>query len=543
MKLVFRISFLAAFLAVVLVSMVQAQNTVKGTVYREGKPAAGVTVEAHRGTTMMTSFDGKYEVEIHEKSKWIRFTFLDETGRMNITDASGGVMDFAFDGKLPNEEGEPDAGDVVLKTAEDLVKEQDRDFMNEYSLYNEFYKQGNYESAFPHWKTVVGKYPKSTLNLYIHGVNMYEKKLEQAATTEDRDALLDELMKLYDKRIKYFGEKGYVLGRKATAWLEYKLKSDKEQENGNLKETLKSGYEWLNASVTEQQEKTELHVLVLLMQTTRSLFILGELPKETVVKNYDTSNSVLKALLAINEDPQIAADGVKVQAAIEEIFGTSGAADCEALISIFTPQYEENKNDIDFVKGMLRRLGNAKCDDSELFSNATEQLYNLEPSAEAAYNMARRFVKRDDDERAKNYYQQAINQETDQELLAKYYYEFAIFIFAKENDLQQARTLARKALEAKPGYCEANMLIGDIYAAANRSFGSDNFEKATLFWLAVDYYEKARSNADCAVNASQKISTYRSHFPNKEEAFFRSLQEGQSYKIEGWINETTRVRF
>jgi tetratricopeptide (TPR) repeat protein len=279
------------------------------------------------------------------------------------------------------------------------------------------------------------------------------------------------------------------------------------------------------------------------MQTTRSLFMLGDLPKETVVKNYDTSNSILAAITKENEDPQIAEDAVKVQAVVEEIFGTSGAADCEALISIFTPQYAENKNDIDFVKRMLRRLGGAKCDDSELFSNATEQLYNLEPSAEAAYNMARRFLKRDDDERAKNYYRQAIDQETDQDLLAKYYYEYALFIFAKEHDLQEARSLARKALEAKPGYCEANLLIGDIYVAANRTYGSDSFEKSTVFWVAVDYYEKARSNPDCAVDASQKISTYRGYFPNKEEAFFRSMQEGQSYKVGGWINETTRVRF
>jgi hypothetical protein len=37
---------------------------------------------------------------------------------------------------------------------------------------------------------------------------------------------------------------------------------------------------------------------------------------------------------------------------------------------------------------MLRRLRNAKCDETPLFAQATEQLYELEPSSEAAYNMA-----------------------------------------------------------------------------------------------------------------------------------------------------------
>ena len=35
-----------------------AQKVITGTVYREGKPAAGITVEAHKSSEMyMTSFD------------------------------------------------------------------------------------------------------------------------------------------------------------------------------------------------------------------------------------------------------------------------------------------------------------------------------------------------------------------------------------------------------------------------------------------------------------------------------------------------------
>lgn len=544
MKAVFRIALLGAFLVLVAATAIQAQRVIKGTVYREGKPAAGVTVESHRGGTMMTSFDGKYEIEADAKTKWIRFTFINESQRMDISDKPGDVFDFAFDGKMPGDEAESEeTGDVNLKSAEELIREQDRDFMNELSLYNEFYKQSNFESALPHWRIVYNKYPKSTLNLYIHGSNMYENMIENASTPEEKSKHIDDLMKLYDKRIKYFGEKGYVLGRKATAWLKYKLESDREQDNGDLKETLKKGYDWLNESVAETGEKAELPVLVLLMQTSRSLFKLGDLPKETVVKNYDLSNSILNSMLEKDPDAETIKNINDVQAYIEDIFGTSGAADCEALVNIFTPQYESKKDDVDFIKAMLRRLGNANCDETPLFAEATEKLYELEPSAEAAFNMARRFVKRDDVDRAKNYYRQAMEQETDNDLLAKYYYEYALFIYAKENALQEARNYAKRALDIKSDYCEALMLIGDIYVAASRSFGSDNFEKASVFWVAVDYFERARSKPDCAVDASKKASDYRRYFPNKEEAFFRSLQEGQSYKVGGWINENTRVRF
>lgn len=334
------------------------------------------------------------------------------------------------------------------------------------------------------------------------------------------------------------------MGRKATSFLEYKLNTDNAPEGNALKETLKKAYDWLNQSVELQQEKAELPIFVLLMQTTRSLFKLDELSKETVIKNYDKSNKLLNAYIAEAEEDNKIENANKVKAYIEEIFGRSGAADCEALVSIFTPQYESNKDDAEFVKRMLRRLGNADCEESKLFAEATEQLYNLEPSAEAAFNMARRFVQRDETEKAKEYYQQAMEQETDDELLAKYYYEYAYFIYVKENALSQARNYAKKALNLNPDYCQALMLIGDIYVAASRSFDGDDFEKGTVFWAAVDYFERARrAGQDCAIEAGQKARDYRNYFPNKEEAFFRDLKEGQTYKVGGWINETTKVRF
>ncbi|MDD4755472.1 MAG: hypothetical protein PHG29_05260, partial [Prolixibacteraceae bacterium] len=155
-----------------------------------------------------------------------------------------------------------------------------------------------------------------------------------------------------------------------------------------------------------------------------------------------------------------------------------------------------------------------------------------------------RYLKRNDIPKAKEYYKQAMEQETDNSRLSEYYYEYATFVFAKENSLSEARNYARKALELNPEHCQALMLIGDIYVSASRSVGQDAFEKSAVFWLAVDYFEKARrAGQDCAVDASQKAATYRKYFPNKEEAFFRSMQEGQSYKVGGWINESTRVRF
>ena len=97
MKAVFRITLLIAALTWTSLTALQAQRIIKGSVYREGEPAAGVTVEAHRGGTMMTSFDGKYEVEAHENTKWLKFTFINESHKLDISDKTGDNFDFAFE--------------------------------------------------------------------------------------------------------------------------------------------------------------------------------------------------------------------------------------------------------------------------------------------------------------------------------------------------------------------------------------------------------------------------------------------------------------
>jgi tetratricopeptide (TPR) repeat protein len=279
------------------------------------------------------------------------------------------------------------------------------------------------------------------------------------------------------------------------------------------------------------------------MQTTRSLFKMGAMQKEKVVSNYDKCNLYLDKIAGNTTDKQKLDDIAMVKDYIENLFSTSGAADCETLYRVFAPQFEERNDDIEFIKSMLRRLRRAKCDNNPLVEKATIRLYELEPSAEAAFNMARDYLKKDNMEMTKKYYQQAIDQETDPKLLASYYYERGLLVYIKESNYQEARSMARKALELDPDLCDAYMLIGDVYAASSRKFEGTNLEKSAIFWVAVDYYNKARRGDDCSVDAAAKASDYRKYFPNKEDAFMEGLQEGQSYKVGGWINETTKVRF
>jgi len=513
-----------------------AQRVIKGTVYREGKVAAGVNVEGQKAkSTFMTSFDGLYEITVPENCKYLKFIFIDDERKLDIEGNTSNVIDFSFDGAVPVAAEEVEAG-AILKTSAELVAAGDKDFMSLTTLEKQFYDQKDYKSSLGPWRKLYKTYPKSTVNIYIHGLNIYQTLIEGSTDRKLKDLYIDTLMHVYDHRIKYFDQRGMNLGRQGTDYLKYKL--DNEQLNDDQRKLiLKKGFTYLEESVKLQGNESDAAVLILLMQSTKGLYSLGDLGKEKVIEIYDVVSKVVNSNLA--KDPK-SENYLTVRDVSDQIFQSSGAADCEALISIYTPKFDQIASNLEDLKKMIRMLDRQKCDASPLFAKASEKLYSLEPSAEAAYNMARLFVKADQLDKAETYYKQAVDLEKDQINLAKYYLELGQLNFQKP---QLAKSYLKKSIENNPSAGKTYIMLGDIYAHNSKSYGESDFEKSQVFWVAVDYYAKAKK-ADPTVEAeaNQKIGTYSQYFPPKEEIFFNGLTVGQSITLGGWIGESTTIR-
>ncbi|MDX9882356.1 MAG: hypothetical protein RBS73_09840 [Prolixibacteraceae bacterium] len=531
---------LSAILVVLMSLGSPAQRVITGTVYREGKPAAGVTVEAHKSSeSFMTSFDGKYTINADPKTKFLKFTFIDDSRKFDIEGKEGDVFDFSFDGIIPQKEELQETG-VVLRTHEELVNtDNDRNYMSNLTMYDQFYRQKDYKSALGPWRILYRVYPKSTKNIYLHGCNMFEDKFNNATSWTEKNFYIDSIMNVYDKRVKYFGEKGFVRGRQGVDYIKFKIQNENWTDD-QLKDIFKKGYGYLDEAIKEEGDKTETPVLVVYMQATSRLFKLGDLPKEKVLENYQLASDILDKYIAASPGETKYTDSKK---ATDEIFEGSGAADCEALIRLYEPKFDELAADLNRLKKVLRMLDKQECTDSELFAIASEKLYALEPSPEAAFNMGRLFMKRNDIAKGKDYYLQAIAAEKDAILLSKYYFELGTYTFASEHNFQEAANYLRKALANDPNNAKALLVLGDVFAAYSKSYGEKEIDHSSLFWLAVDYFNKAkRIDPEQTAKANEKIATYSQYFPDRETLFFEGFQEGQSYRIGSWINETTTIR-
>lgn len=400
------------------------------------------------------------------------------------------------------------------------------------SIYQEFVKQKNYKDALPSWRYVFNNAPKFQLNTYTKGEDIM---LNTYAQTKN-PAYVDTLMMVYDQWIKYFGNhnrlgEGYVLGKKGFNLYRMTMGNDTKT---------KEAFGYLNKSFSMQGAKS--HPL-----TVKMLFAVAD---DLLKKNLITKDEYIQLFLKVTEYAENGKTHAKnpeqyedVKATADALFFNAGVADCATLNSFLAPKFEKEPNNIDVLKEIARFLKRSECTDLPLFTNVAEALYKADPSAESAYNLAILFLKRQEYDKTEAYLKEAIEKGTDPADKAEYYLRLAQISLSKKQ-FAEAKKNASEALKLNPNMGAAYVLIGKAYAFASKSYGEDDFDHASVFWVAVDKFNKAKQ-VDPAVadEANELIKTYSQYFPSKDEAFFRSVQPGDSFKVGGWINETTTARF
>jgi len=406
------------------------------------------------------------------------------------------------------------------------------------SLYGEYYKQKNFTDALVYWQQVFDECPKSTSNIYSQGETMYKALLSKEKDPVKKEEYYNILMNIYDQRMKYFGNSkkypaSYIMGKKGVAMLRYK---------GDDKNVIKEASELINKAITERGAKTQAAVIITFMTNTITRYKDGDIDEMTVVDNYNTASTVMsKKIQVAKGKKKVEYEGYKKM--IDKSFANSGAASCENIEKIFGPQLTEHAEDLDWLKRINRLLIRSNCDESQIFFNTSELLYKIEPSASSAFGLFKMNLETNNIDKAKQYLNEAINLEEDDDIKAKYYTKLALLSFS-EKKYHEVKAISLKALALNPNCGTAYILMGKAYAASANTYGKNAFEHSTVYWVAVDKFIKAKKvDPSKAEEANNLIRIYSAYFPNKEEIFFqKEVSIGASYKVGGWINETTKVR-
>lgn len=395
------------------------------------------------------------------------------------------------------------------------------------SVYREFFKQKLYDLALESWLSLFNDYPDASEKLYVDGVAMYRHFIDETPEAQARNEKIDTLMLIYDRRMDYFGGEGNVLGRKGSDLLRYRS-DDKEQ--------VQAAYGMLQ----------------------KSLEIQGTSSREVVMLNYIASGLIMQNA-AIIDKSQVLEDYFLVTGLLEQQEGSSSRKErtrasidkmileedilsCVGLDLYFGSRFERNSGDKDLLEKMISSYSYAGCNQSDLYAAASEKLYELDPSAESAHNLALFFIGRDDLDKAAWYLQMAVLDENlPDETRAEWFYEFSIVSLAK-GDHCEAVNFAREAGAYRNDYGKAYMALGDAFIASRTQLG-EKFQQQTAYWAAADMYQAAaRVDPALAGESSEKLAICKANYPNKEDIFFQDLQAGSNFRVGGCIQEYTTVR-
>lgn len=410
------------------------------------------------------------------------------------------------------------------------------------SLFVPYAKGGNFKDALEPWKIAYNECPAATKDIYLYGVRIVAWQIENEKDPAKKAQLVNDLMTVYDKRIKYFGNdrkygKDWIIGNKAEDYVKY--------AGDNL--DANALYDWTKSAIDEKGDKCEVKAVSYFMFASLRKMQADPNFKDQYIQDYLKAASIIDAQIKVAE----AANNEKelktlkaYQTAVETGFANSGAADCETLQNVYASKIEENKTNLDFLKQTIALLRKSRCQEIEAYFAASGYAHAIEPTAESAMGLAKQAVKKQDYETAIKFFEEAANMESDAATKAEDYYMIALLTFDQKN-YSKAREYCRQAISLNANYGAPYLLIGKMYAATSKSvYPNDPVLARAVYYAAIDKFQKAKSvDASCAEEASSLISSYSAHLPSTEEVFMHpDLEKGKSFTIGGWIGESTVVR-
>lgn len=409
--------------------------------------------------------------------------------------------------------------------ADPASREQNVRILN---FFGDAYKAKDYNQATIYLRELIQNAPKASENMYIRGIDIYKNKAAAAQTKEDRRIYVDSILWIYDKRIEAFGEhpnrgEAYLKGEKARLFMTM-MPADRERLFRLFREAL------------DEKHPFEPALAVMYFNSVIESFKLDDVTPEELIETYES----LSKRIATNQS----AEAVDAGKALDDLFATSGAANCETVEKIYKPKYEADPENQQLIETILALLQRGQCS-SEFYLTMLEKYYEVNPKPEVAVQLASMFQEKKDFPKAMGYLRVAIDNATDTDMKVNFLLQAATMT-SSTGSYREAAGFARRAIDLNPNNGVAYLLLGAAYGSGAGSACSA-FDSQTAMWLAVDNLAKARqllgSDDPQQEQIGRMIANYSANFPKTEETFMRGLNPGDPYTVScGWISGRTTVR-
>lgn len=387
------------------------------------------------------------------------------------------------------------------------------------ALYTDFVKAGKYKEAIAPHSWLLENTPDLNTSIYINGATIYENLAESESDAAKVEEYKQKALEMYDLRIQYFGDEANVMNRKV--FPAYKFYKGDKSKYKDLYDMFTKSFELNGADMYDQNLMAYMDVV------RRYKLTGGDISDEEVLDVYTEITEV------IDQKKQNAKNLGRLERIadnIDKLLTSTIDLNCDFVEEKLGPKLAET-GDLKLAKKIFQLMLTGKCTDRPLAYDAAQIVNENEPSFGIAKFLGIRASQDDDMESALKYYNQAIELTDENTKKAEIYLNIAR-LYASGGDKISSRNNARKALAFDPSLNDAYSLIGDLYM--NSFNDCKQGEKKTHdYAVYIGAYKMYQRAGDSAAMARAKAV-----FPSIEDIFNDGYEEGQTYQVGCWINES-----
>jgi len=421
---------------------------------------------------------------------------------------------------------------IPVNACQNKYGEDSIETVKQLSLFNQYFQQKKYASAYPYWQYLFDNAPCVKKRITYNGsvvvkAKMVALKKENPELYKDRlKGLVDTVLMSHQYRISFFGKEGYVKGKWANDLA--KLRPSERQKALQL----------FSESIELEGENTNYNVPTWYMQAATKAYKKGKIPIEQLISIFESVSEINQINLSKNNKYQ--SKWEKSISNVEALMKPHFTA--EIIEEVFRPKIDSNENNIEMVKKVASYMEAVKGEKTDFFLELSEKIVNAEPSAQGYLSLAKAKESRNQAGEAKKYYLSALTLIDSAQMKANIYYKLAKYE-AQSKNYSKSRKYCYDAIKINENMGKAYLLIGDLYAGSRALYSADKLGGAGVFIAAVNKYIQARqADADLTEKVNEKIAKYMAYYPCKKDAFFNGINAGDAFVLGGWISENIIVK-
>lgn len=402
------------------------------------------------------------------------------------------------------------------------INAQKIDCSSKINEYQELYKAKKIAETFQSWSEARKNCPNGNETIYTDGFQIIQYKIDNAATTEEKELLVRDLLKLYDQHNKNFplNTAGYEVS-KAMALHDNNI--DSKEEVFNL---LENGFSKAPESITSA------NAIYIYFSLYCEKYTAGDkkITSNALLEKYTLVNSMLTQLQVSNASK---IDEYKTaQKAIGNL--VKDIATCEKLDDYYTQNFTANQDNKDWLLAALTSLS-AKCSAKPIFNSMAEKLYLIKATAQSANFMALATLKERKFSEAIKFYEESAELQSNPLDKAKIYYTLATGLSA--NDLSKSKAYLNQALSFDPKMGKAYLYLAQLYTNSAKDCSKTDFEKKSVYYLAIETVKKSGIVEPLLKATSDKMTKDLSSLSLTNDEIKKAKMNGKTITIGCWINE------